>query len=117
VNMETLLRMQAWHDAVAMRGQADEINVKPYSAPDAGARLAQKSEGELIEARRLAKAVIEGVLHTENVKNVSALKITAVVNQLIESDPSYIEQAKANIAEAETERDLLAALRVSSKPA
>jgi addiction module HigA family antidote len=30
VNMETLLRMQAWHDAVAMRGQASEVDVKPY---------------------------------------------------------------------------------------
>jgi antitoxin HigA-1 len=37
VNMETLLRMQAWHDAVAMRRQADEIDVKPYSAPAAEA--------------------------------------------------------------------------------
>jgi addiction module HigA family antidote len=30
VNMETLLRMQAWHDAVAMRAQASEVDVKPY---------------------------------------------------------------------------------------
>jgi addiction module HigA family antidote len=30
VNMETLLRMQAWHDAVAMRRRAGEIDVKPY---------------------------------------------------------------------------------------
>ena len=33
VNMEMLLRMQAWHDAVAIRGKAAEIDVKPYSAP------------------------------------------------------------------------------------
>ena len=30
VKMETLLNMQAWHDAYAMRQRADEINVKPY---------------------------------------------------------------------------------------
>jgi addiction module HigA family antidote len=32
VNMETLLRMQVWHDAIAMRAKAAEIDVKPYSA-------------------------------------------------------------------------------------
>ena len=31
---------------------------------------------------------------------VPASMIAAVVNQVIKSDPSYIEQAKANIAEA-----------------
>ena len=30
VNMETLLRMQAWHDAHAMRTRSGEIEVKPY---------------------------------------------------------------------------------------
>jgi addiction module HigA family antidote len=30
VNMEMLLRMQAWHDAVAVRAQASEVDVKPY---------------------------------------------------------------------------------------
>ena len=30
VKMETLLNLQAWHDAHAMRRRADEIDVKPY---------------------------------------------------------------------------------------
>jgi len=30
MNMEMLLRMQVWHDAVAMRRRAGEIDVKPY---------------------------------------------------------------------------------------
>ena len=30
VKMETLLNMQAWHDAHAMRQRADEIMVQPY---------------------------------------------------------------------------------------
>ena len=30
VKMETLLNMQTWHDAHAMRRRAGEINVKPY---------------------------------------------------------------------------------------
>ena len=30
VDMEMLLRMQAWHDTTAMRRRAGEIKVKPY---------------------------------------------------------------------------------------
>ena len=33
VDMETLLRMQAWHDATAMRQRAGEIDVKRYQPP------------------------------------------------------------------------------------
>lgn len=31
VNMDTLLRMQTWHDTVSMREHADEITVQRYS--------------------------------------------------------------------------------------
>lgn len=33
INMEMLLRMQAWHDANAMRRRAGEIDVKRYRSP------------------------------------------------------------------------------------
>jgi addiction module HigA family antidote len=33
VKMETLLDMQAWHDAYTMRQRAGEIAVKPYRQP------------------------------------------------------------------------------------
>jgi addiction module HigA family antidote len=36
VSMDTLLRMQAWFDAVAMRAQADRINVQRYAPGGAG---------------------------------------------------------------------------------
>ena len=84
-------------------------------AMDASARLAQKSEPELTEARRLAKEVIEDVLSKKNVKNAPAAKITAAVNQLIESDPSYIEHAKANLAEAVAEFEMLRKRGVSAQ--
>ena len=32
MSMDTLLRMQAWHDAQAMRARADTIPVDPYKA-------------------------------------------------------------------------------------
>ena len=35
VSMETLLRLQAWHDAERMRAHADEIAVTPYVQVDA----------------------------------------------------------------------------------
>ena len=34
VDMETMLRMQAWYDTHAMRSRAAEIKVKRYSAPE-----------------------------------------------------------------------------------
>ena len=33
VKMETLLNMQAWHDAYVVRQRAGEIEVKPYRPP------------------------------------------------------------------------------------
>jgi addiction module HigA family antidote len=33
VSMDTLLRMQAWHDACEMRERANEIAVQPYRTP------------------------------------------------------------------------------------
>jgi addiction module HigA family antidote len=38
VDMEMLLRMQAWHDAYAIRRRAAEIDVKPYRPPTADQR-------------------------------------------------------------------------------
>ena len=32
VNMDMMLRMQAWHDCANMRARADEIDVRPYQA-------------------------------------------------------------------------------------
>ena len=32
VNMDTLLQMQAWHDARAMRDRSNEIRVRRYKA-------------------------------------------------------------------------------------
>jgi antitoxin HigA-1 len=38
VNMDMLLRMQAWHDAHTMRRRASEIRVKRYRPPSAAPR-------------------------------------------------------------------------------
>ncbi len=36
VSMDTLLNMQAWHDAARMRKQADSVDVKPFQPDPAG---------------------------------------------------------------------------------
>ena len=54
----------------------------------------------IAEARHLAEEVINDILLREASSPVPASMIAPVVNQVIKSDPSYIEQAKANIAEA-----------------
>ena len=33
VKMETLLNVQAWHDALTMRQRAGEITIRPYDGP------------------------------------------------------------------------------------
>jgi uncharacterized protein (DUF1778 family) len=85
-------------------------------AMDAAAKSAQTIEPERIEARRLAKEIVEDGLREKNVTHASASAIAAAVDELIESDPSYIEQAKANIAEAFAEKgELLRERRVSAQ--
>lgn len=53
----------------------------------------------MTEARRLAKEVIKNEIRAAGMKisHVEARDITAAANNLLETDPSYIEQAKANI--------------------
>lgn len=51
------------------------------------------------EATRLAKAVVKDQIRAKGLKisHVAAKDITAAANELISSDPSYYEEAKANI--------------------
>lgn len=53
----------------------------------------------LTEARRLAKEVVKNEIKQAGMKvsHVAASDITKAANALIEADPSYIEQATANI--------------------
>lgn len=58
----------------------------------------------ITEARRLAKEVVKNELRKADVKisHVKPSEITAAANSLIEEDPSFIAQAKANLAERTT---------------
>lgn len=57
------------------------------------------SGATMTEARRLARNVVKDTLRKAGYKIslVAASDITAAANKLIDSDPSYIEQAKANL--------------------
>lgn len=66
-------------------------------------RAAAKTKGVpgavMTEARRLAKAVVKDQIRAANIKisTVKASDITAAANSLIDTDSSYIEEAKANL--------------------
>lgn len=53
----------------------------------------------MTEARRLAKAAVKDAIRAAGMKisHVEAKEITAAANELIASDPSFIETAKANL--------------------
>ena len=53
----------------------------------------------MTEARRLAKEVVKNEIRAAGFKvsHVEASKITAMANDMIATDPSFLEQAKANI--------------------
>lgn len=54
----------------------------------------------MTEARRLAKEVIKNEIRAAGMKpsHVEASEITKLANELIANDPSYVEQAQANIS-------------------
>lgn len=79
----------------------------------AGAKSDKASGKVMVEARRLAKAAIKEQLKRDNIKvsHVSAKDLTEAANALIAADASFIEKAKANVAETEaTKNEALSAI-------
>ncbi len=83
-----------------------EIAVRAPLTDNSGEKSKATAEKRevMTEARRLVKEVVMNELHRAKVKisHVPASKITAAANVLIDGDPSFIEQAKANLAEPAT---------------
>lgn len=74
----------------------------------------------MTEARRLAKEVVKNEIRAAGMKisHVEASEITKAANALIEADPSFIEQAKANIEARATIKsavDIASLVHVSPK--
>jgi hypothetical protein len=94
-------------DLEKARSAAMEIAAKNFEDIMSGnikaGRGSSKTKGVpgvvMTEARRLAKAVVKDQIRAAGMKisHVEASEITKAANQLIADDPSYIEQAKANL--------------------
>lgn len=78
----------------------EALNNHTYKRGRTKSASAGKVSGAVMtEARRIARNVVKDTLRKAGYKIslVAASDITAAANKLIESDPSYIEQAKANL--------------------
>lgn len=67
----------------------------------ASAKASAVPRAVLAEAKRLAKEVVKNGIRANGMKisHVEPKDITAMANELVASDPSYIEQATINVAE------------------
>lgn len=64
-------------------------------------KKAKKASGEVMtEARRLARNLVKDALREagQKISHIEASEITKAANELIENDPSLLEQAAANVA-------------------
>jgi ribosomal protein L17 len=67
-------------------------------------KASAKTSGKVMtEARRLAREVVKDLMKANGIKisHVKASEITAVANDLINQDPTFIEKAEANLAARE----------------
>jgi len=74
-------------------------------ASERGGKAKSKESAQVMtEARRIARNLVKDAMKEEGIKisHVKASEITAAANELIGDDPSIVEQAKANLAAAET---------------
>lgn len=88
------------YDAIMAKAQENFKAIKEGTMKQGRQPAATKVAGPVMtEARRLAKEVIKDEIKAAGMKvsHVAATDITKAANALIESDPSFIEMAKANI--------------------
>lgn len=92
---------------VAAQAKADEqvelIRTSKIKFSGGKAKKSGLPAAVMTEARRLAKNVVKDELKKrgEKISHYAAKDITAAANQLLESDPSFIEMAKENLAARE----------------
>lgn len=93
--------------AAAMKIAAENVEKILNGTMRMGTTAAKKSKESgkvMTEARRLARNIVKDELRKagHKVSHYAASDITAAANQLIEADPSIIEQAKTNLEARET---------------
>lgn len=91
-------------EAALVKAAEQVEKVKAGDVKRAGKAKAKESVKVMTEARRIARGMVRDMMKEEGIKisHVKASEITAAANQLIEQDPTIVEQAKANLAAAES---------------
>ena len=91
-------------DAALLKAAEQVEKVKSGDVKRGGKAKAKESAKVMTEARRIARNLVKDAMKEEGIKisHVKASEITAAANALIDQDPSIIEQAKTNLAAAET---------------
>lgn len=97
--------VEAERKNAALAKAAEQVEkVKAGEVKRGGKAKSKESAVVMTEARRIARNLVKDAMKEEGIKisHVKASEITAAANELINSDPSILEQAKANLAAAET---------------
>ena len=101
---------ETYPDEAELRAKAMEIaaaqveKVKTGDIKKTGAAKSKESGKVMAEARRIARGYVKDLMKEAGIKisHVKASEITKAANDMIAGDPTIIEQAKANIEQAET---------------
>lgn len=101
---KVLVRMpKGLHQRAALCAEREAVSLNQFIVACLAEAVGERSHAPveravMSEAVRLAKEVVKNEIRKANMK-VAAKDITAAAKAFVEGDPSYIEQAKANIAE------------------
>ena len=88
--------------SLAMEAAAKNVEAVMSSTIKFTGGKAKKASGAVMtEARRLARNLVKDAMKEAGIKvsHVEAKEITAAANELLEADPSILEQAKTNLEE------------------
>lgn len=99
----------AYHEAAMAKAQENAANINAGKIRIMGAKADKASGKAMVEARRIARAMVKDELKKAGVKvsYIEASEITKAANALIAADPTILEKAKAAIAEREAEASQL----------
>jgi len=98
----------------------NDLKAGKLTKKTSAAKAAGVNRAELTEAIRLAKNVVKNEIRKagQKVSLVAAKVITDAAKALVESNPSFIEEAKANLAEAakvEPKMDIMSLIKLDPK--
>lgn len=101
ITKETYPQAEEMKAAAMAKAAENLVAVNESKIRFTGGKPKQATGAIMTEARRLAKNVVKDEMKRQGIKisHVEASEITKAANALLDQDPSFVEQAKANIAE------------------